>query len=281
MSGKHKMLYKFVTCGDIVEVYGYKVPVRVGETRKHNIIKSLPDENTEKRKDNLYRARQTVRRIIWSNQSKYTKFVTLTYAKTILDLNKVKRNITTFVQAMRRLGYDMKYLYVLEHQKERGLKEGNEGCLHIHMIIFIDQYIPYQDLNKCWKYGQTDINAIDDVRNLGAYVCKYITKENIAEFGMRSFSCSLGLDHGKVERFYVGQYSDTVTNVQGDDILKGLNLTYSSTVRYDYIQDNGEVGTQTVEYMQGTWKDKDLIKELDPLYDLKRQIDDLHIPKIQ
>jgi len=68
---------------------------------------------------------------------------------------------------MRRHGYDMKYVYVLEHQSERGLKEGNEGCWHVHMVLFIDTFILKETLQKCWKHGFVDINAIDDVRDFG------------------------------------------------------------------------------------------------------------------
>lgn len=271
-----KMRCKVVVSGDIVEMYFYKVPIVCGNKRKHEITKNSKEEQ-EKRKDNLYRARQNIRRIVWSNQSKYTKFVTLTYAKTTLDIKKVRRDITTFVQCMRRCGYDMKYLYVLENQKERGKKEHNNGCIHVHMLLFIDMYIPKEDLEKCWKHGYIGIEKIDNVRNLGAYVCKYITKDNLAEFGKRCYSCSIGLDRPFDERFYTWGFSDSVTELrfQPEDVLNSINVTYSATMNSDFFDMNGDPVNQSVRYFQGKWKQGNVIQEKSNISDLKAQFDSL------
>lgn len=292
------MRYKVYVCGDIVEVYGYHVPVKCGVDTKSNHPAILPvweyeklgitskEELAElrKREDNLLRARQNVRRIIWSNQGAYTKFVTLTYAQSEFTIEQVRRNITTFVQSMRRKGYDMKYLYVLEHQTERGIKEGNDGSLHIHMLIFIDKYIPYEDLNKCWKKGSTDIQAIENINNLGAYVCKYITKETFAEFGNHCYERSQNLKKPTVERFYHTNglsYSDSAIDIDGSDVLKIMNINYQNTMHHDYISSSdGSAQSQIIDYWQGTFADKEFFKreiEGDKLYVLKRKLDDLHI----
>jgi len=282
MSDCLQMRCKCVVSGDVVELYFYKVPIKCGKRDENKKSREEVVENEEKeidkRNDNLLRARQSIRRIIWSNQSKYTKFVTLTYAQTVLDVKKVRRDITTFVQNMRRKGYDMKYLYVLENQRERGLKEDNAGCLHVHMILFIDKYIPYEDINKSWRKGQTDIKVIDDINNLGAYVCKYITKDNISDFGKRCYSCSLGLDRPSQERFYTLGFSDTDVDFQPEEVLQALNVTYHDKMIHDFLDPTtGEGRNQEVLYYQGKWKDKNIIKERDPLYDLARQINDLHL----
>lgn len=269
-----KMRCKVVVSGDVVEMYFYKIPVSVGGNRKHKIEKNSK-EIQEKREDNLYRARQNIRRIVWSNQSKYTKFVTLTYAKTVLDVKKVRRDITTFVQGMRRLGYDMKYLYVLENQKVRGKKENNAGCIHAHMLLFIDKYIPKENLEKCWKHGFVGIEKIDDVKNLGAYVCKYITKDNLAEFGKRCYSCSIGLDRPSDERFYTFGFSDSVTsgNFQPEDVLRSLDISYSSSMNCDFFNANGEPVNQSIRYFQGKWRNGNIIQQKADIDDLKAQFD--------
>lgn len=276
MSDDLKMRCKVVVSGDIVEMYFYKVPIVCGNKRKHKIIKNSREEQ-EKRNDNLYRSRQNIRRIVWSNQSLYTKFVTLTYAKTTLDIKKVRRDITTFVQGMRRCGYDMKYLYVLENQKERGKKEQNNGCIHVHMLLFIDKYIPKEDLEKCWKHGFIGIEKIDNVRNLGAYVCKYITKDNLAEFGKRCYSCSIGLERPSDERFYTWGFSDSVTELrfQPEDVLRSIDVTYSATMNSDFLDMNGEPVNQSVKYFQGKWKQGNIIQENANLSDLMLQFDNL------
>lgn len=276
MNDSLQMRCKVVVSGDMVEMYFYKIPIKCGNKRNYEIVKNSSEEKV-KRDGNLYRARQNIRRIVWTNQSKYTKFVTLTYADTVLDVKKVRRDITTFVQGMRRCGYDMKYLYVLENQKERGLKEGNDGCIHVHMLLFIDKFIKLEDLRKCWKHGFVGIEKIDDVRNLGAYVCKYITKDNLADFGKRCYSCSIGLDRPCDERFYTWGFSDSVTELrfQPEQVLNSIDVTYSSRINCDFFNSNGEPVSQSVNYYQGKWRDGNIIKELGELSDVKRQIDSL------
>ncbi len=271
-----KMRCKVVVSGDIVEMYFYKVPIVCDNKRKHEITKNSKEEQ-EKRNDNLYRARQNIRRLVWSNQSKYTKFVTLTYAKTTLDIKKVRRDITTFVQGMRRCGYDMKYLYVLENQKERGKKEHNNGCIHVHMLLFIDKYIPKEDLERCWKHGYIGIETIDNVRNLGAYVCKYITKDNLAEFGKRCYSCSIGLDRPVDERFYTLGFSDSIKtrNIYPEQILSSLDINYSATINKDFFDTNGYPVNQQVRYVQGKWRNENILVKLGEIDDFKRQVDSL------
>lgn len=258
------MRSKVIVSGNRVEVYDYKTPVPVGFKRETKIKRREVNENEEykKRDDNLYRARKNIREIIWCNETKYTKFVTLTYAETVLDIKKVKRDITTFVQAMRRLNYDMRYVYVLENQKERGLKEDNDGCIHIHMLLFFDDFVKLEDLRKCWKHGYVSIEVIDDVRNLGAYVCKYITKDNFASWSKQSYGCSNGLKRPETERFYTDGYSDTDINFQPEEVKENMNIDFWQTLRHDYIDPtSGKPCSQTVKYTQGSWKRENIIKE--------------------
>lgn len=269
----YQMRCKAVVSGEVVEFYFYEVPIECG--RKPKLVeKPVREEKQEKELDNILRARQSIRRIIWSNQGQYTKFVTLTYKDTVLDVVKVRRDITTFVQNMRRKGYPMKYLYVLEHQTERGKREGNTGCLHVHMLIFIDQYIPVDDLNRAWKHGHVSIEAIKDVRNLGAYVCKYITKENLTEFGKHAYACSLRLDRPSQERFYALGFSDSFPQITPEKILNEVDITYTATMRHDYFDNNGETGMQIVRYYQGKWRNGN---PLDPLEQFKRKMDEYDI----
>lgn len=251
---------RVVVSGDVVEVYTYSVPITCGRERKFEIVRN-PDreEGGEKRMDNLYRARMNVRRLIWANQGQYTKFVTLTYSDTILDSSCVKKDLHAFTQAMKRKGYPLKYLYVLEHQKERGEKEGNEGCLHVHMVVFVDRFIPLDILRACWKHGFVGIEKIDNVRNLGAYVCKYITKDNLQEFGKRVYSCSLGLERGREEVFYTEGYSTTEIGLHPDEVLQSLDVKFHTQMRTDWLDENGVAREQLVNYYQGSWSDFEIL----------------------
>ena len=255
---------KVVISGDIVEVYTYSSAIKVGQERPYDLVRSDGTEVREsvgKREDNLYRAKQTVRRLIWSNWVPYTKFVTLTYAQTVLDVKKVRRDLQTFVQAMRRKGYDMKFLYVLERQKERGIKEGNEGCWHVHMVLFISEKIDMDTFKACWPHGRTEIHKLRQVKNPGAYISKYITKDDAEELGSHCYECSQGLNRPRTENFYLEGCSDSTYNgLHPKDVVDALNLTYRSTVRHDYRGSDGVGHTQVVSYYQGRWKDGNIIE---------------------
>ena len=64
---------------------------------------------------------------------------------------------------------DLKYLAVIEFQRR--------GAVHYHVLLNIP-YIPQKDLQELWGNGFVFINAIDHVDNIGAYILKYITKDN-------------------------------------------------------------------------------------------------------
>lgn len=255
---------RVVQCGDTVEVYQYSSAIKVGHERAYDIVRrdgSVIDDELVKRSDSLYRSRQTLRRLIWANQGKYTKFVTLTYRETVLDVKQVRRDITTFVQKMRRKGYTMNYVYVLENQKDRGEKEGNDGCLHVHMLIFNDEFLSLDLLNSCWKHGSTDISALEHVTNVGAYVCKYITKEGTRAFGSQVYGCSNGLKRPAEERFFTEGLSDTTIGLHPKEVLDGLDIKYKSQMRHDYIDEQGVGREQIVNYYQGTWKVANVIEQ--------------------
>lgn len=204
------MQARMFVSGNTVESYTYSRPIRYGFDREYEIKrKEKPDA---KRQDNLTRAQRIVRQLVWSNLGRYTKFLTLTYRDTVLEVDTFKKDFDSFRKGMSRKGYKLRYLYVLERQKERGVKEGNEGCLHCHIVLFNDEYIPYKDILDCWKFGSIDIHVLngckfDDnhksserINDLAAYVSKYITKDCVALPGNKTYCCSLGLKRATLYR---------------------------------------------------------------------------------
>lgn len=197
---------KFIFCGDYCICKEYSLPYLKGVTKHDNIFHSFDNSsNNPKRADNLKRARDNVAQIVYANLTPHTKFLTLTTKETILDVPAFQRKLTTFLQAMKRKGYDLDYLYVYERQTKRGEKEGNIGCLHVHMIVFNDEKIDMSVLKKCWKHGRVELKILDGLRcennkvsqelikNPASYVCKYITKESVAEWNEKVYRCSKGL----------------------------------------------------------------------------------------
>ena len=70
------------------------------------------------------------------------------------------------------------------------------------MIIFNDEFIPMDIVKKCWKHGRVELKILNGlrcendketeelIRNPASYVCKYITKESVAEWNEKIFRCS-------------------------------------------------------------------------------------------
>ena len=259
------IISKVVVSGNVVEVYTYSKGIRCGVPREYDIVRDRSNDISKeegKRIDSIFRARQTVRRIIWANETPYSKFVTLTYAKTELDVRKVMDDIKVFVKHMRRHNYEMKYLYVLENQKARGLKEGNDGCLHVHMVIFNDKKIPLDLLNSAWPHGSTDIGILREKENSGAYISKYITKDTASFFMENVYHCSRGLKRGVVENFYLEGCSDSTFNgFSPADVMRSLNVRYSKTMHHSYLSTDGAGQEQIVTYYQGTFKGGNVIAE--------------------
>lgn len=244
---------KMILAGDKIEIYRYSKPILAGQSRMFDVIRSGDGGEEEKREDNLYRARQTLRRLIWANRCENMKFLTLTYAETVLDVKRVQRDITTFLQAMRRRGYTMDYVYVLENQKERGEQEGNAGCLHVHFILFNENKIDLQDLNAAWPHGRNQIRKVRGVRDYGAYVSKYISKETFAQFGQHTYRTSLGLKKPEEVNFYVEEFADGFDTdyFHPNDILRRFVPTYYKKQRRDFRDKNGVGLVQEIAYYQG------------------------------
>lgn len=267
--------FRIVRSGKKIEVIKYQMPVRCGVERdfiqKKKTIEEL-DGTEEKRGDNLARARTTIRRIVWSNVGKYSKFLTMTYKKTILDPAVVRKHLATFFKGMKRAGYDLDYLYVLEHQKERGEKEGNEGCLHVHIVLFYEKYIPWVIIKRYWKHGSIDIHALRHIEDVGAYVCKYITKENLNDFGSRAFVASQGVRRPKDSCFYTSGWSDHFADDWSfSRIMDSINVSWHDTKTFDLQLRNGAepfLVNQKVDFWQGALIDGSFVSGYFNLQDL-------------
>lgn len=76
-----------------------------------------------------------------------------------------------FIQRLKwKFGKSIKYLAVIEFQ--------NRGAVHYHVLSDIP-YIPQEELQDLWGNGFVYINAISHVDNIGAYIVKYMTKDNM------------------------------------------------------------------------------------------------------
>lgn len=119
----------------------------------------------------------------------YFTFVTLTLSSSQQHSDKEIRRkmVFPFIQKLQRKHKVWHYLFVCEKQ--------SNGNLHIHLLI--DSYIHHSEIRAMWNETQdlhgyiepfylkfqhrnpnsTDIHAIQKVKNLQAYVIKYMTKD--------------------------------------------------------------------------------------------------------
>lgn len=116
--------------------------------------------------------RDTIRRLACCNfDNKYDKFLTLTFADNKTDVQECNVLFKAFIRKLREVKHisNLKYLAVIEFQER--------GAVHYHVLLNIP-YIPQKELQNLWGHGFVFINAIEHVDNIGAYIVKYMTKDN-------------------------------------------------------------------------------------------------------
>lgn len=166
---------KVIISGNVIEVYEYKNSILYGYKDKKKAAggRSSVAEDKDKevnREKVLSRARKDLRRIINSNIEKYSKFLTLTFRDNVTDLDFANYEFNKFI---KRLNYHykikVKYSVVIEFQKR--------GAIHYHCLLYnLTQKIDIGKMEDIWGNGFVKVNAINNVDNVGAYVCKYMTK---------------------------------------------------------------------------------------------------------
>jgi len=196
---------KLVIAGSVVEVYLYERPVsygvRLGVEERDKKPRILREDDDALRRSALHSKKQ-VRRWIdanawqWLDQFGkpcFPKFATFTFKENITDLPSANYFFGKF---MKRFNYSLgfkesilKYIVVHEPQKR--------GAIHYHCLFF---NLPFIDdlpekLSETWQYGFVRVKAVDRVKNLAAYITKYMTKDmqNFSWKGKRRYFVSKGL----------------------------------------------------------------------------------------
>lgn len=118
------------------------------------------------------RARNELRRLALANFNNKSKFMTLTFKEDIEDVAEANQMFAAFVRKMKKERPDFKYIAVIEFQKR--------GAVHYHLLCNL-KYMKFNIIREHWKgvvgEGNVDVQPIDHVDNIGAYVIKYMTKE--------------------------------------------------------------------------------------------------------
>ena len=80
----------------------------------------------------------------------------------------------------------IKYLCVPEFTKK--------GRIHYHVVLFNLPFVKNKTLQSIWSNGFIKINKIDNCDNVGAYVSKYMTKDNEQMIEEKSYFTSRNLE---------------------------------------------------------------------------------------
>lgn len=165
-------LKKYIITGHIIEIYEYKnyvhgkggnTGVKKGQANEENKLKNYSNTNQ--------RRRDIIRRLACCNfNNKYDKFLTLTFAENKTDIQECNILFKAFIRKLKnKYNSNLKYLGVIEFQKR--------GAVHYHVLLNIP-YVSHKELQELWGNGFVFINAIEHVDNIGAYILKYMTKDN-------------------------------------------------------------------------------------------------------
>jgi hypothetical protein len=170
--------HKVIISRHIIEVYEYDRVLFYDEKKD----KPVKDEKREDRTEekiiySKHRTRQNVRRLILNNFDNRDKFITLTFAENVTDVEVANKEFKKFVQRVKRQCENLKYIAVIEFQ--------DRGAVHYHMICNIPvALLPGRDdkekernfQGRYWKNGFVKIKDITGIDNVGAYLIKYLQK---------------------------------------------------------------------------------------------------------
>lgn len=187
---------KIVDCGSYSQVYFY--PNRKLKKSKNNdyvlikpSIESDTNSNNLKKESTLktcseielrsiIRSKLACQRLAKCNIDCWETFITLTIDTNLTDVNLAYKRFKCFVNKVRRIKSDFKYLCVVEFQKR--------GAVHYHLLtnvnindsklIFKQEDNPKYLHIKYWIDGYTSVEVIKgDPKKIIGYIAKYMTKD--------------------------------------------------------------------------------------------------------
>lgn len=174
-----KYRYKIVKSGRMLEVYAYE-DIQVSMPKNYDAVPQVTNtEKTEEEKkdrseETKHRAKINFRRLIEANaniRKERDKFLTLTFAENMRDRLYALSEFKKFIYKTRRKYGTFEYIAVIEHQKR--------GAIHFHCMLFGFPYIPKDEiitLQRLWKHGSIELQAIKDHFKLQNYLSKYFMK---------------------------------------------------------------------------------------------------------
>ena len=163
---------------------------------KNEILNNISNENDNLNKQksieqkNINRSRLECQRIAKANAEYWKSFITLTIAENISDVKIANKKFRNYIDKVKRVVKDFKYLGVIEFQER--------GAIHYHLLTNLEcdsKLIPKHDLKrlynpksktwkeleyydlKYWNEGFSSAETIEsDIKKIVGYISKYFTK---------------------------------------------------------------------------------------------------------
>lgn len=199
--------YRKQVCGNIIELRDYPKDRYV--YTKENFNQKRADEFIGiSRDDSIKRARRAIYDIVEGNFLRFPNpfFCTFTFA---LNEQEVTYCFSEYRKFLRRLSWyyfgndrALEHISIAERQKR--------GAIHFHAVFF---NLPKDCINerktralaRMWGLGFVDLRDARrtlggfEVESLGAYLAKYLGKDNIIRFGKNFYLSSRGLSRPSIE----------------------------------------------------------------------------------
>lgn len=210
---------KFTYNKNIASLLIYRNPVVVWKTNRVDYTKR---DKPERRADSVQRARERLYDLVSANIGQYkemTTFITLTFAENITDLKEANVLFRSFIRRLNRhIGYKVKYITVVEFQKR--------GAVHYHMLFFNMPFIPKFEFEAIWGHGFTNMQGLETIRNVSAYLAKYLSKETFDKrlVGQKVYFSSRGLLRSEVTRDNI-VIDNQLPNYKSNDVILSTHIT--------------------------------------------------------
>lgn len=237
---------KIIETDKKIEVWKYSLPIHNGfkmnnfslnnsKRRKQEEMSYKEQIEAFERKQTYYREkRHEIRRLIEMNyKANHTKFVTLTFAEHITDVETANYEFKKFIERLKNnLKKRIKYLAVWERTKKERI--------HYHMVLFDMKYIDWSELERIWKNGFVKINDISHVEsaNVGRYIAKYFSKDvDKRDYKKKAFFTSRNLKKPKKITLLAREREEL------SDLINMNNTSYSKTFK--------QISKEAGEYIEG------------------------------
>lgn len=246
---------KLVESGNYVQLYMYetkklkkKKDNDIDLMLKKNKIDKMVDTKNEKittsnnttneiEMRNIIRSKLECQRIAKANDTQWETFITLTFKENITDIDNANKRFRYFVDKIRRVKKDFKYICIPEFQKR--------GAIHYHLLTNIPvnskllpkreplklwnketksyKEIEYYDI-KYWNEGFSSAEIIKgDQKKIVGYISKYMTKDiDNRLFNKHRYFYSKNLDKPKenfIDTDNEEEYNYYIKKIQDKDLI--------------------------------------------------------------